>query len=143
MIKPENQLQVTNLGIFGKYKYRLDADYSYQTEIYGNDIDQPYIRLTPDGLLTLKKGYCWNGASGPTWDTKSCRRGSALHDAGYSLMALGLISTSYYKAHIDQVWLHDICIEDGMWEWRAGAWLWAVTQFGGNHIQVKGKELGA
>jgi len=127
---------VTKLSVFGAYKYRIDDDYEYRTQLLGFDIDLPFVALGPLGILTLKKGYCWNGASGPTWDTPSCRRGSALHDAGYQLLGAKLLPMNT-KGHIDKAWLHDICIEDGMSAFRAGYWLWGVQTFGGGVINRK------
>lgn len=110
------------------YKYQLTRDMHFKAGILGYDIDLEYIRLTPDGLLTLKKGYAWNGASGPTWDSKNSMRGSAEHDAGYQLIRLG-----YLPKETKEYWdneLHDRCVEDGMWGFRADYWRWAVITFG-------------
>jgi len=126
-------MKVTKLGFFSRYKYRLDEEYQFRSKIFGYEIGLPYSSLTRDGVITLKMGYCWDGASGPTWDTKSCRRGSALHDVGYQWMGQELIPISY-KEYIDEALLHDVCIEDGMNKWRAKIWLAGVKMFGGNHI---------
>jgi len=128
-------LKVTKLGWFSTYKYRLDEDYTIKTNILEYDVNLPYISLDPIGYLTIKKGYCWDGASGPTWDTKSCRRGSMLHDACYQLIRMGFIPYSF-KEYADTL-LHDICIEDGMWQWRADAWIWAVDVFGRFALKTK------
>lgn len=110
------------------YKYQITRDMHYQTTILGYDIDIEYIRLTPDGLLTLKKGYAWNGASGPTWDTKNSQRGSGEHDAGYQLIRLGYLPRET-KEYFDQL-LYDLCVQDGMFKFRAAYWKWAVIHFG-------------
>jgi hypothetical protein len=110
------------------FKYQLARCYSILTTIIGYDIKSPYIELTPKGVLTINKGYAWDGASGPTIDTKSSMRGSLVHDAFYQLEREELISQKERKK-ID-VELHDICVEDGMWGFRADIWLWAVRKFG-------------
>ena len=68
------------------YKYQADRDCSYPTEIKGIDIDERFYRLTPDGLLTGKRGYAWDGPSGPTYDSRYCMRGPFFHDIGYQMM---------------------------------------------------------
>lgn len=61
----------------------------------GFNIDTQFIRLTPDGVLTGKSGYAWDGASGPTWDSDYCMRGPFFHDLGYQLTREGLLPISY------------------------------------------------
>lgn len=87
-----------------------------------------YLSLDDEGNLGIKKGYAWDGASGPTWDTKNSMRGSLFHDAGYQLIRLGYIDPGH-KEYFDQL-LFDMLVEDGMFEWRATYWKWAVLQFG-------------
>ncbi|MDD5538345.1 MAG: hypothetical protein PHF12_05210 [Candidatus Omnitrophica bacterium] len=78
--------------------------------------------------MTIHSGYAWDGASGPTWDSKNSMIGSLVHDALYQLIRLGLIDAKY-KEYADQL-LHDLCTEDGMFSWRADFWKWAVLTFG-------------
>ena len=109
------------------YKYQLYHDYSLQTQIAGYDIDTEYIKLTPEGMLTVKRGYAWDGASGPTIDTKSSMRGALVHDALYQLLREEKIS-QHERLTADAM-LRDICIEDGMWTWRAQIWYNMVRNF--------------
>ncbi len=110
------------------FKYQLSRCYSLRVNITGHDIDTPFIILSPNGVLAIRKGYAWDGPSGPTFDSKSSMRGSLVHDAFYQLEREELISLKD-RRKIDEL-LHDICIEDGMWKWRADLWLWAVRKFG-------------
>ena len=112
----------------GGYKYQLKEDYSVEVNIRpSEDILSAFIMLTTEGILTVKKGYAWDGASGPTIDTKNSMRGSLVHDALYQLMREGLLSIDFrYQADRE---LKIKCIEDGMWKWRANAWCWAVWNF--------------
>lgn len=110
------------------YKYRLMEDYVIQTPITGYSISTDYITLNKDGKMRIKKGYAWDGASGPTFDSKSSMRASLVHDACYELERCELISLKL-RDKIDCL-LRDICREDGMWAWRANLWLWAVRKFG-------------
>ena len=73
-------------------------------------------------VLTILRGYCWNGTSG-TRDTKASMRGSLGHDAIYQLMREGLIPQIYRK--FTDVWFLGICEEDGtgsfmLWGYRFG-----------------------
>lgn len=61
----------------------------------GFNINTQFIRLTPDGSLTGKSGYAWDGASGPTWDSDYCMRGPFFHDLGYQLMRERLLPISF------------------------------------------------
>ena len=102
------------------YIYQLHDDYTMQTVITGHEINTPLIALHMDGVLTIKRGYAWDGASGPTINTRSSMRGSLVHDALYQLMRLDLIG-QHNRKYAD-AYLRDICIADGMFKWRA--WLW-------------------
>ena len=111
------------------YKYRVEQDITIDVpEILGMCCKTDWIELADDGFLHIKKGYCWDGASGPTIDTKSSMRGSLAHDALYQLIRLTLLQ-AHYKLHADWI-LRRLCITDGMWVWRANRWFGAVQRFG-------------
>ena len=106
------------------YKYQLVRDFFTGTNIKPNeDIVTVYIKLTTDGSLTIKKGYAWDGASGPTIDTLNFMKGSLVHDALYQLMREGYLSRSRSRKSIDKL-LQIICRMDGMCALRA----WLVYQ---------------
>lgn len=98
-------------------EYVLLADYSVQTDIKGFSIRTEFIHLTRAGKLTLKKGYRWNGPSGPTVDTKNFMRPSAGHDAWYWLLRRKLVP--WWVRDRADVQLYEECQEDGMWKIRA------------------------
>ncbi len=77
-----NHISFRNLK---RYKYQLMRDYKHQTTIRLNhDIKiQGFITLSSSGLLTITKGYAWDGSSGPTTDTKNFMRGSLLFTMPY------------------------------------------------------------
>lgn len=104
------------------FKYQLTKDCVYRTSIFGYDITTPYIRLDKIGTLTIRKGYCWDGPSGPTVDTKSFMRGSLIHDALYQLMREEYLPQTY-RFICDKI-LQRVCLEDGMSRLRA----WWVFQ---------------
>ncbi len=106
------------------YKYTLYTEYQHQTELrVAQPIAiPPVIVLDPNGLLTIKKGYAWDGPSGPTIDTPNFMRGSLVHDVLYQLMREELIPQEH-REYADKL-LHQICLEDGMSALRA----WVVYQ---------------
>ena len=60
----------------GGYKYQLRRDIKVRVSIrQPRDIVTRFIKLTPDGYLTVRLGYASDGPSGPTVDTKTIMRG--------------------------------------------------------------------
>ena len=118
------------------YKYQLAEDYVIKAEIrplhsFAND----YLSITINGLLSIFKGYAWDGPSGPTWDTKTFIRGSLVHDAIYQLIRHNHVAKEY-KDYSDRL-LQQICIEDGMNKIRAWYVYQAVKYFAGYAISPK------
>lgn len=100
-----------------------------------DDIETDYINLTAKGGLTIKKGYAWDGPSGPTIDTPSFMRGSLVHDALYQLMRNGFISKDKWRENADKE-LKRICIEDGMSRIRAW-WVYKGVRLFGDRAASK------
>jgi len=121
------------------YKYELAVPAETDSSIIGLDIETEYLKLQNDGLLLARKGYCWDGPSGPSIDTKNFMRGSLFHDAGYQLIRMGLLPIEY-KSHIDDL-LKRICLEDGMSGFRSWYVHRSVSLFGASscrpNTQVK------
>ena len=96
-----------------KIKYKLLEDVSIQTEIFPKkNILTKFISLTTQGVLTVFKNYCWDGASGPAIDTETFMRGSLFHDALYQLLRLKLLPKEF-KWLADKV-LKTVTLIDGM-----------------------------
>ena len=112
-----------------KYKHKLKEEVQYMTDILGIEFSNNYFELQKHGLLIIKVGYCWDGASGPTWDDKTNYESSCIHDALYQLMRLLVLVRKTHRKYADKV-LRDVSIEKGMWKWRANAWYWAVRKYG-------------
>jgi hypothetical protein len=118
-----------------KYKYRLAEDevinlpFSYRFPIKNEMIT--FI----DGTLTIKAGYLWDGASGPTIDSKASMLAGLGHDALYELMRRGLLPQGF-KEQIDE-WFKDTLIENGMWGARAAIWYAGVDRHGGSSSEVQ------
>ena len=100
------------------YKYQLIEPYFVCVDIaLPERIVSEYIVLAVDGVMMIKKGYCWDGPSGPALDTKNFMQGSLVHDALYELMRKGLLDQKW-REQADRE-LQRICIEDGMSKLRA------------------------
>lgn len=111
------------------FKYWLKEQFWIETPVRPDkDIITPFVRLYRNGLLTVEKGFAYDGASGPTYDSKSSMRASLVHDALYRLMQEGELARAWQPV-ADKLF-YDICVADGMWQWRAKIWYWAVRRYG-------------
>lgn len=110
------------------YKYQLYEDETFITGLYGLNIKSQYIELFANGVIIVRKGYAWDGASGPTYDSKNSMRASLIHDAGYQLMREGLLGLEY-KEFFDGLFYLTL-IRDGMSRLRAWIWYNGVRDFG-------------
>jgi hypothetical protein len=113
----------------GCYKYQLALDYTLQTRILPPEsVHHDYFMLDKTGLLVIRKGYAWDGASGPTFDSSDSMRAALVHDCLYQMIGHKLLPISY-REQADYLF-YDILQEDGMADFRAWAWLRAVRAFG-------------
>lgn len=134
--------------IEANYKYQLAKDYSISTKVKpsatitiprGND--DFYVQLQKDGNLTVKPGYAWDGASGPTIDTSSVMRASLVHDALYQCMRYSPDKLSGEKDRkLADKLFHKICRKDKMGWFRAQYFYWAVRWFGRSSASPKKKK---
>ena len=112
------------------YKYRLFKQVIVKVPILLEDpAVTSFIKMSTDGILTIKKGYSWDGCSGPTWDDKTNLRAGLIHDALYQLMRLGMIPQKNKDAADRE--LQRIMVEDGAFKIRAWYFYQAVKTFGG------------
>ncbi len=104
-----------------KFKYLVEENFFVQTPITPEEkINTWYVTLWPTGMMLVKKGFAWDGASGPTIDTKSTIQPSCEHDVFYKLMRKGLLNISW-RPTID-IFLRSRLIKKGMWRFRAKKW---------------------
>lgn len=123
------------------YKYQLFEDYTLNISIYPNkDINTTYIQLFMDGKLIIKKGYAWDGPSGPTFDTSNFMRGSLIHDALYQLMRNECLDKSTHKDFADRL-MQKVCKEDGMSALRAWIVYQGVKLFGDTSADPSSKKI--
>lgn len=103
------------------FKYQLEEDFTCKTSIYPRkNIKTKFIDLSKSGYLTIREGYAWDGASGPTIDTDSSMRGGLVHDALYQLMRREWLSQDW-RALAD-IELLEWIKKDGMNGIRAYWW---------------------
>ena len=106
------------------YKYQLAEDYEIQTPIKAT-LKHDYYTLTKSGKLKVKKGYAWDGASGPTMDTKDSMSPSLVHDVFCQAMKLELLSYNDWQDKVNEFFREHLkaC---GMGSFRAWYWYRAV-----------------
>ena len=119
----------------GNYKYETLIDHAIGLGITLDQvINTQYITVSTDGIISTRQGYCWDGSSGPAFDTKNCMRASHWHDALYQLIRLRYLRKDKVKPLADKLY-QCICIEDGMsrirawWRYQAVKWFgswWAL-----------------
>lgn len=107
------------------FKYQLAQDYLISTPIVGTVIVDDYFTLNMNGDLIIYRGYAWDGASGPTFDTASSMRASLVHDVFCQVMRDKRLSYEKWQNKVNDLF-EKMCIEDGMWAWRAKLWHAAV-----------------
>lgn len=118
------------------YKYRLDEDYTQTIKIYPQtQVNTRYIDLDIYGHLIVKSGYCWDGPSGPTVDTKSSMRGSLVHDALYQLIREDKLPR-YVRRDADKL-AYRMWLRDGMNKFRAWVWMTCVRTLAGYAIDPR------
>ena len=113
-----------------EYKYQLAN--LYQIEIPtlpAETIETDFIKLGVDGELTVKKGYAWDGPSGPVIDTQENLRASLIHDALYQLMRREHLKARTHRKTADKVF-RDICKEDGVSSFRANIYYKTLRKYG-------------
>lgn len=105
-----------------RYKYQTLSLYQIKTDVRSGQKKTVFtaggwIALGHSGTMNIKADYCWDGASGPTIDTKTSMRASLVHDALYQLMREGLVDDDCREVADDL--FEKLCIEDGMNRFRA------------------------
>jgi len=120
------------------YKYQLIQDYQLnlaelhpeQATIWkaANIVDD--FIILKQGIITVMRGYAWDGPSGPTIDTKDFMRGSLVHDALYQLIRDGKLDKNIYRIMADEC-LYRMCLQDGMMKIRA-LFVYYGVRVGGN-----------
>jgi len=107
------------------WKYRVLKRFTYQTDIKPVEkIQSSFSSLDTDGVITVEKGFCWDGPSGGV-DTKNSMLASLLHDIGCNYRAEGFLEDDEIEQFDDL--FYKVCIECGMSEFRAGYMYKAIS----------------
>lgn len=110
------------------YKYQLAAPFIFKTNVKHTETGtNDWCSLSPDGTLTAKVGYAWDGVT-VAFDTKSSMRAALVHDILYQLLREGVLPASMKKDADEE--FYRLCVQDGVWSVRAKYMYWAVRLFG-------------
>ena len=108
-----------------KYKHQTLEPFEIEVElpsVGGNE----YVWIQ-SGFLHIEPMYAWDGASGGI-DTKDFRAASLVHDCLYQLIREGFLKLEH-REYADDL-LRKICLQQGMWSFRAW-YVWkTVRMFG-------------
>lgn len=88
-----------------KCKYALADSVHYRLQIirpYRPVVSQFYS-ISQSGLLIIKKGYAWDGPSGPTIDTLDVMFASLIHDVLYEALRKKQLARKWRKAADDEL----------------------------------------
>ena len=116
------------------YKYQVMAPFELRVAVYPKQpIMTNWISLTPHGMLSIVRGYAWDGA---TWtvDRASNMVASLAHDALYQLMRLGLLGQDWRVA-VNCVY-QDLVLAHGGWTWTANLEYLALDRLGSKYCAV-------
>lgn len=109
------------------YKYVVAETFEVQTAIIGVAVVDDLTSLSSDGLLRIRKGYAWDGNSGPCIDIRSSLEASCVHDVLCDYINLGLLSDDLQPL-VDQEY-YKIAVAKRMWWRRARVRLLAIRWY--------------
>ena len=112
-----------------KYKFKVEENFSIELPFKIPDFEHPYAS-SKDGILSVKKGYAWDGASGPIINTRDTLVASLVHDVLYQAMRLNLIKSSKENRKIADKNFFEILKMNGVNSIRRKVWYFAVRLFG-------------
>ena len=112
-----------------KYKFKVEENFSIELPIKTPDFEHPYAS-SKDGILSIKRGYAWDGASGPIINTRDTLVASLVHDVLYQAMRLNLIKSSKENRKIADKNFFEILKMNGVNSIRRKVWYFAVRLFG-------------
>jgi len=117
-----------------RYKYRLAEDERIKLPFSVPRLNFDHISIGGNELL-IRKGYLWDGASGPTFDTPSTFIAALGHDALYELMRNARLPQSY--KHLVDNWFKQALRDGGMNEFRVWIFFNGVRFFGRGSCKVQ------
>lgn len=112
-----------------KYKFKVEENFSIELPIKIADFEHMYAS-SKNGILEIKKGYAWDGASGPIINTRDTLVASLVHDVLYQAMRLNLIKPNSANRKIADKNFFEILKMNGVNSVRRKVWYFAVRLFG-------------
>ena len=112
-----------------KYKFKVEENFSIKLPYKIPDFEHPYAS-SKDSILSVKRGYAWDGASGPIINTRDTLVGSLVHDVLYQAMRLNLIKSNSENKKIADKIFFEILKMHGVNSIRRKVWYLAVRLFG-------------
>ena len=76
------------------YKYTLAESIGVPVPLFADEQFSAAHFSLRRGWLTIRSGYAWDGASGPTWDTADTMTPSLVHDVLYQAIRAGILPAS-------------------------------------------------
>lgn len=112
-----------------RFKYRLTNVYKFQLPgkfpeaVHSKFIPHTWLNYDIEkGYIVFNIGYCWDGSSGPTIDSKKCQLAGLIHDGGYQLLREGVFGgrdeREDAREYFDNLY-YQLCLEHGMGKKRA------------------------
>ena len=100
------------------YKYQVAEEDCWMSNVTGLSAVGDFYKICESGLIIARKGYAYDGPSGPTIDTKTFLRGALFHDIAFQATREGKIPRNKELFHAWNQMLIDICDNAGMWKIR-------------------------
>lgn len=123
------------------YKYQLEQDYAmpFRDDAYFlKECKTGFIQFEAPYII-IKRGYAWDGCSGPTWDDKTNMRASLHHDVLYQLMREMILPWFYWKTADKE--FDRIARIDGMGKVRRWYYLKGLRIAGGAAAKPKKRKI--
>ena len=120
------------------YNYQLREDFSYDLgrTFPEGPIQNEFILISAEGLITIKKHYAWDGVSGPVIDTQANLKASLVHDALYQLMREARLDHLIYREWSDRLFM-EMCRKGGVMDAIAGLYFKGLSWFGAKNAKPR------
>lgn len=110
------------------YKYQLAETFRIRTPIRpAAAIKHDYFSLGRSGLLTIRRGYAWDGMTDPGIDTRETMAPSLVHDVFCQAMRAGLLDFGRWQDEVN-LFFRDHLKACGVTALRAW-WCWRAVEF--------------
>jgi len=117
------------------YKYQMRMNAVAESRIRpGKLINHEYFSISVDGVILVRRGYAWDGASFIAIDDPGTIYASVFHDAGYQAIRLQLLDPVWRK-ELDRMY-ESLCIEGRVNPARAKAH-YAALRIGGGYYNAR------